>query len=48
VTVPPVIPQRYEWCDVILRRFARFAGITPEVVRDGSAPKPVSFTGDQP
>lgn len=36
------------YCDVICRRFEAFTGITPELVRDGSAPKPVSFTGDQP
>jgi hypothetical protein len=43
-----VIELDPKWCDVILRRFARFTGITPELIRDGSAPKPVIFTGEQP
>jgi site-specific DNA-methyltransferase (adenine-specific) len=33
-----------KYCDVILRRFSRFAGITPELVHPDGTAEPVSFT----
>lgn len=33
-----------QFCDVILRRFARFASITPERVLPDGSTEPVSFT----